>query len=177
MPTWTIVLGTLLIFWTVFWIYIYNNRIWLISFPFSSSNAHKVLFTLLIPVSWFVSTLFMGIILFFASDLSAIDISALLIFPFIMLVVIIMGNIIPNRNRLKEQKELQRLTFEVRSKCLNWTKQFYFLSDKNVDLQVFVSKGNPVGKIIIHGVSHEEASILKQNKNKLPETVSILILN
>ncbi|OOE14062.1 hypothetical protein [Fictibacillus arsenicus] len=175
MPTWLALSGALLIFWTVFWFIIYKFQLWTISFPLSKSTVLKAMVTIIIPVSWLTTTLIFGVFLAILKEETFFELFTLVFFPLILLILILLVLYLENIKYHKIRKNEQNELNEIKNNIILWLNQFSFLTQKNYDLQIFISKNKPVGKIIIHDVSNEEASRLKESKNQLPSTVSLLI--
>ncbi|MGN4820886.1 hypothetical protein [Bacillus cereus group sp. MYBK139-2] len=59
---------------------------------------------------------------------------------------------------------------------MEWFRNFSFVDEKKVQIQIYDIKNSIAGKAIISNVTDEEAMELKASKDSFPENISLLIL-
>lgn len=174
MPNWMLIHGTLLVIWVIVYIFVYYMRVWSISVPFSRKTSMKVIFICLLPLSWLVSSVTLGITLYFFGSLISSDIVFLVILPIVFLLIYGFYFWLSNLSYIKHQKQIHKSLEYFRNSCKEWTNQYSFINDSNFDLEIYISKGKPVGRIIIFGLNLEEETILKNQQEKAPLGLSIM---
>ncbi|MFE5749740.1 hypothetical protein, partial [Bacillus tropicus] len=76
----------------------------------------------------------------------------------------------------KNEKNIEQDIFYKRQECLDWFRNFSFVDESKVQIQIYDTKNSIVGKAIVSNVTDEEAMELKASKDSFPENISLLIL-
>lgn len=176
MPVWLLVHGILIVIWGSFWISVYYLRLWVISFPFNKMTSLKIAMFLFLPLTWLCSSLSIGLVLFSFNVISYVDKIALIIIPLILILLILIFFWFSNSSHQQREAYLQKSVKNFKDNCQNWIKQFPFINEDKYDLQVFLSKDRPVGRMIIYELNYKEEVELKEHKEELPNGVTLLFL-
>jgi hypothetical protein len=174
MPTWFGIHGILLVIWIIIWGSLYYLKLWRLSFPFKKMTSIKIILSLFLPISWFSSSILIGIFLTLVKQLTFLDRVFLLFIPLIFLFVMIIHYSISSYQYNKSENQLQSNLINFKENCQKWITQFPFISEDKYDLQVFISKDILVGRMIIYELSCSEEKVLKEKTNELPKEVTLL---
>lgn len=174
MPTWLWIHGIIIIIWVIFWGAIYYFKFWTLSFPFKKMTSIKIIFSLYLPLSWLLSSLLIGVIIVIVRQQSVLDNIFLILFPLIALVLMSFYYGISYFLFRKSENQLQTNIRNFRDTCQKWILQFPFIDESKYDLQVFVSKDRPVGRMVIYELTFCEEKALKAETDKLPIGLTLL---
>jgi hypothetical protein len=175
MPNWMLIHGILLVIWGFVFLFIYNVKSWTLSAPFNRITSLKIVFYYLLPLSWLVSSIFLGIVLYYSGRLKSTDILFLILLPFVVLMIYGFYQWFSNQSYIKHKKQIQISLSDFKDSCKEWTKQFSFIKDENIDLEIYISKGKPVGRMIIFGLDSEEETTLKKQQENIPPGLTIMV--
>lgn len=175
MPTWLWIHGIILVIYIIFWGLLYYLKLWRLSFPFNKMTSIKVILSLFLPFSWLLSSLVIGLFLLLSKQLSKLDKMLLIYFPLVSLLALFVNYYINSLKYNNSEKQIQKNINLLRDTCHNWVLQFPFLDENKYDLQVFISKNKPVGRMVLYELTCSEEKIINQHKDKLPQEVTLLI--
>jgi Ca2+/Na+ antiporter len=77
------------------------------------------------------------------------------------------------RHKQKTKKE-EKIKNELHQTIQKWIESFSFLTSKKCNIQVYLSKGKPVGKVFIDNITNEQYYELKAQEEQLSTNVHIL---
>lgn len=174
MPIWMLVLGILFIFWIGVYLSVYYIKAWTLGAPFSKKTSLKIVFLYYLPLSWLLSSFLFGVILFFIGKLKSIDVLLLIVGPVIITLCFIGYLWFSNHSYKAHEKELQKKLKSYSKASKIWLQEFSFINKENIDLQIYISKENPVGRLIIYGLTPNQQSIVKGKKDSLPPGITLL---
>lgn len=174
MPSWMLIHGILLVLWSCVYFSVYYAKSWTLSAPFNRTTSMKIVFILLLPLSWLISSVFLGITLFLLGQLKSTDIIFLVIIPLVLLLIYGFYLWLSNQSYTKQDEILRKKLVTFKENCQEWTKQFSFINEDNIDLEIFISKDKPVGRMIIYDLDSLEESILKKQLDKIPSGLTIM---
>jgi hypothetical protein len=174
MPMWLLVHGILIVFWGSIWFSVYYLRLWTLSTPFTKETSLKIVIFHFLPLSWLSSSFIVGTILYNITRLEKVDIILLLFFPFCSVIFYFINFWFNNSTHQQREEYIQKSIKSFKENCQNWVNQFPFISEENYDLQVFISKDKPVGRMIVYELTNIEESALKEHKEELPSGVTLL---
>lgn len=176
MPMWILVHGILLVIWSSIWLSVYYFRLWTLSAPFNKVTSLRIIFLHLIPLSWLLSSFFVGLLLFIIDTLEQADIVLSVFVPLGILLIYYIYFWFNNSTKQQREEYIQNNIKNFKDNCQNWIKQFPFINEDKYDLQVFISKDKPVGRMIVYELTHKEENELREQKAELPSGVTLLFL-
>ncbi|MDW7614891.1 hypothetical protein SC499_09140 [Peribacillus simplex] len=176
MPTWFWIHGILLVIWIVIWGAIYYLQLWRLSFPFEKMTSFKIVLSLFLPFSWLSSSFLIGIIYSLIGDFVFLDKVLVIFIPLIILIVMFIYYFINSSIYHKNENQIQTSIKNLKENCQKWILQFPFISEEQYDLQIFISKDRPVGRMIIYELTCNEERVLKEQTGDLPKEVTLLFV-
>jgi hypothetical protein len=175
MPNWMLIHGILLVIWGCVFLFVYYVKSWTLSAPFNRITSMKIVFYYLLPLSWLASSIFLGIILYYSGRLKNTDILFLILLPFVVLMIYGFYQWFSNQSYNKHKEQIHKSLGDFKDSCNEWTKQFSFIKDENIDLEIYISKGKPVGRMIVFGLDSENETILKKQQENVPPGLTIMV--
>ncbi|RJX40851.1 hypothetical protein D3P09_02175 [Paenibacillus pinisoli] len=174
MPIWLIIQIGLLVLSSLLAFVFYISKGWRIGLPFNKDQAMKLIFIRIVPILWLSSSFVIGIIYLLINTQifsDSLQVLSMIVFPLITLTIIFIG--IRKRDKQNEsEKQYERNALKkISEKCEQWINQFSFISSENVELKVYISKGNPIGKISVFNVNEQQKNEINQFKDSLPHNV------
>lgn len=70
----------------------------------------------------------------------------------------------------EEKREKERLQTK-RMLCETWLNQFDFVESMNRRVQLYISKGEAVGRVVVREVNEEQAALIESKKTSLPDRI------
>lgn len=173
MPIWILIHGILLVIWLSVYLTSYYTKLWTLSTPFSKTTSMKIVFIYFLPFSWLISSIIVGMLFYLFNILENIDFVFLVILPFTVLLFFISYLIVSNKLYIKHRKKSYENLEDFRRRCDEWVAQYPFLNLNNIDLEIYTSKGKPVGRMIISGLDSEKETVLKTSRHNAPVGLTI----
>lgn len=62
------------------------------------------------------------------------------------------------------------------NECKQWLRNFDFLEDKQVEIQVYLRKNSPVGRLVIQNVSTVQKQRIENMMENLPEGIKLWVI-
>ncbi len=59
---------------------------------------------------------------------------------------------------------------------MKWTKQFPFIKEDNLSIQLYISNNKPIAKMYLYELGSKEMEIVKKKEKELPEHTSLYFL-
>ncbi|AIF68205.1 hypothetical protein GZ22_17255 [Terribacillus saccharophilus] len=166
MPNWMLIHGILLVILGCLYFFVYYNKSWTLSAPFNKKTSMKILFLYLLPLCWLLSSVLLGITFYYFGLLKSVDVIFLVILPILTIIISGVYYWLSNKSYIKQQEQTYKDIDNFKKVSMKWIKQFSFVNDNNIDLEVYISKGTPKGRMIIYDLTtSEENLILKQHEN------------
>lgn len=180
MPLWVSIQLGLLLFWILVSFLFYYFSLWKVSFPISRKKSLQIIFLNFLPFAWLASSFFLGLIylsLNLISQSNLFPVLFLLVIPGIVILVI--SSRIMMRNKILQNHEIfsKKLIEHKRKEIEEWSRQFNFLSEDNIEIKLYMSRGRPVGRIKVNRVNKTEITKLKSKKENLPEGVYLEVID
>lgn len=177
MPFWILIHGILFTTWALFWLVLYNRNLWTLSTLFSKEISFKIVVFHLFPLTWLSSSIILGIIKFITRPEYSTDFYMLIVVPLIIILVIIFDHLAANIKTKQNDNKLKDNMQRFKEHCQNWILQFPFINENQYELEVFISKERPVGRMIVYELTETEASLLKKHEEELPCGLKLLFFN
>ncbi|MBO7747336.1 hypothetical protein I8J29_24430 [Paenibacillus sp. MWE-103] len=172
MLRWFLIQVGLLIFWYAIAFFVIRLKSWKMSFPINPSLFSKIIITRVVPFFWGLSSFIYGIIIVlqnFDKQKLLIPIMFLTVFPLSIFVIIGVSAWRKSVTDDKREKSEEELINTKKKEFIQWTNQFGFLNENMIEMRLYISKGKPVGRIGIRGLSESQLDELAQHKDELPE--------
>lgn len=177
MPTWLISQIIITVFIVYLWKMIYDRKLWTSGFPFGRKHMLQLTWLLFFPVSWFFALVVFGLIyMYFTSETNQNIWYFVVWIPSVLFIVLVLVYIVLYLKRKRKDQDIESKIAYKRAECIEWIKRFTFLSENNTKLQISISNGNPVGKIIISQITEEEERRLIPYEEDLPEGISLFVI-
>lgn len=180
MPLWVLIQLGLLLFWFLVSFLFYYFSLWNTSFPIGRTKSFRMVFFNFFPFTWLASSfiaglLYIGLNLTIRSDL--FPVLFLLIIPGMMILVLTSRLLI--RNKILQNHEIfsVKLIEQKRKEVEEWSKNFNFLNEENLEIKLYMSHGRPVGRVKVSPVNKAEYNKLKNNNSNLPEGIYLEIID
>lgn len=174
MPNWLIVQLAIGLLWFITWSIIGIFRSRKVSFLFDKKDAFKLVYYICLPISYFVTVILIEIISLLKKGWDTFSFAQLVI-PCILLLMLF-SVLMYYQIQKKNEKNIEQNIYHKRQECLEWFRNFSFVDEKKVQIQIYDIKNSIAGKAIISNVTDEEAMELKASKDSFPENISLLIL-
>ncbi len=178
MPIWLIIQLALLLLCIIVASLLYRFKFWKVNSLIQPKDVLKFLFCIIVPLTWMILSIIFGfiyIILVVVDHQSLSPILFLLIIP-ITLVLAFFSYVFLGQKALKylRDKEIKDLK-KTELNCKHWLQQFSFLEDESVHLNLYISDGKSVGRMIIENVTERQKNIIEAQNNELPEGVYLQV--
>ncbi|MBA4533887.1 MULTISPECIES: hypothetical protein [Brevibacillus] len=137
----------------------------------------KIEFGVVVPVAWALASLLYG--LFYITAMMSESVTALvclIVLPVLFLLSTALYLWIKEKKRRIQLQNELALKSGTKEKCLKWIKQFSFVDESNSDLQIYISKGRPTGRLTIQSLTTEQIYEIESRSNELPMGVKLLLI-
>jgi hypothetical protein len=179
MTKWLVLQLILLVGWSVAIFYLYQRKLWKARFPFNANQVFKALFLIVLPICWQGSSLVLGLGLLVTNASAVISPSflfLLIILPIISLTLTAIWLILRYRSELIENSNHQNAIMQKVSECKQWIQKFEFINNQMIDVKIYISNGKPVGKLIVHDVTKDQAKLITEDKQGPPKDVYLEVI-
>lgn len=180
MPVWVSIQLGLLLFWILVSFFLFYFSLWKTSFPISRTKSLQIIFANFLPFAWIASSFVFGLIYISLNLIPQSDLYPvlfLLIIPGILILVISSRILI--RNKILQNHDIfsMKLIEQKKKEIEEWSKQFNFLNEENIEIKLYLSRGRPVGRIKVNQVNKTEITKLKSKKESLPEGIYLEVID
>ncbi|WP_242284880.1 hypothetical protein LS996_22970 [Bacillus cereus] len=174
MPKWLIIQLAIGLLWFIIWSIIGVFRSQKVGFLFDKKDIFKLVYYIALPISYFLTIVFVEVIFLFKFGLDSFGVNHTII-PFTLIAILFLVYRYYQMQK-KDEKKTEQAIYYKRQECLEWFRNFSFVDENKVQIQIYDTKNSIVGKAIISNVTDEEAMELKASKDSFPENISLLIL-
>ncbi|MEK3744693.1 hypothetical protein NST23_18595 [Brevibacillus sp. FSL K6-0770] len=134
---------------------------------------------MIVPIIWLASSLVYGIYYFlsmYTKETFIAPLICLIIIPATTL--ILLGITVFHRERKRRLTYEQQLELigKVKHSCEIWSSQFDFILEENMNLEVYISKGKPTGRMTVKNLDEEQILILDKHREELPEGIFLWLV-
>jgi hypothetical protein len=167
MPLWLIVqLGMLITWYLVAFLFI-SIKGWRIGFPLSTNLFSSLIYKRIVPIAWLVSCFVYGIghlLINLRSSELFLPLIFLNVVPLIF-IGIVAGMMIKNG---VDKKNEEKMLSDKYNELYLWTKKFNFIRKDMIEVNIYISKGKPVGRAHFNNLTPSQIEEIKLNTNDLP---------
>ncbi|WP_347320849.1 hypothetical protein [Rossellomorea sp. RS05] len=176
MPTWILIHGSLMVFWFIFWALMYYFKLWRIGFPFNKSTAFKAVFLYLFPISWLACSVILGTITSVLLDSNLWNVLLAIILPLLVLIAYSLNIFVSRYLFFRSEASNESAVNKTKEDMMKWTKQFPFIKEDNLSIQLYISNNKPIAKMYLYELGSKEMEIVKKKEKELPEHTSLYFL-